>query len=193
MHTLFMSFWLLLPWLSLSAQTTEALPAEDIVTEYPASEADQKPVDRIAIDTEIAHSDSAKLYTADIVIANYQDQDFYPYIKRKIGMSSDKITSLIAKQSQTQLPVVFYTDWPALMPNNHLSDVKQFTLSLSSDNESGNWGLFSKKYDVQIDAYFSQQMGLQTVHCFIASGENANCNAYLEQGSNHMNIVIELR
>ena len=188
-----MSVCLLLPWLSLSAQTTEVLADEVVITEHPTSEVEQVPADRITINTEIAHSDSAKLYTADIVIANYLDQDFYPYIKRKIGMSSDKITSLIAKQTQTQLPVVFYTDWPALIPNNHLSEVKQFTLSLSTDNESGNWGLFSKKYDVQIDAYFSQQMGLQTVHCFIASGENASCNAYLEQGSNHMNIIIELR
>ena len=91
------------------------------------------------------------------------------------------------------LPVMFYSDWPAMIPNNHLADVKQFTLMLSKDDESGNWGLFNKAYEIQIDAYFSQQIGLQTIHCYVVSGGSASCNAVLSQNRNHIDVLVDLQ
>ncbi len=182
---------LLLTQLPLSAQEISEAPTQD--HDSTSEDTENVQSERILIDTETNQSDSAKLYTADIVLANHHNTDYYPYIARKSGMSSSKINAVVKSNTQTQIPVVFYADWPALIPNNHLSDIKQFTLSLSTNQESGNWGLFYKAYDIQIDAYFSQQVGLQTVHCFVVSGDNATCNAYLEQAGNHMNIIIHLQ
>ena len=156
--------------------------------------------DRYVIDTEVFGTvyDSKKVYTADIMIANYTEYDLYPFIENKVGFRYNKMPFTVEKNNQMLIPTVFTAELPGHIPNNHLADTKQFKIILSKDDETGSWGCFGKKFAVQIDAYFSQQIGLQTVHCYTTFQENsfyankkATCVATLG-AKNHINIMIEL-
>lgn len=155
-------------------------------------------VNRYVIDTEVSGTayDSKATYTADIIIANHSDLTLYPFIENKVGFKYNKMPFVVEENSQTLIPAVFTAELPGHVPKNHLADTKQFKLAMSKDDETGNWGCFGKEYAVQIDAYFSQQVGLQTVHCYsifdkIYTDKKATCMALLGS-NNHIDIVIEL-
>ncbi len=166
-------------------QVDEASQTEPIITRV-----DETP-ERMDVNIDDdAKKDADRIISVDIMISNESKKDLYTYFAKKQGFGVLSANSIIKASTRQSLPINIALEKPILSPSNHLSNIKQFNVLFSTNNENGTWGLFSKQYDVQLDAYFSS-WGLQAVLCY--GGEGVSCQALLDAAKKKVSVKIILK